>query len=252
MRAPARGFAVAPTPVLPWGRDAAAPRPALPRAGLCAGPSHPAQAVQATPSRAVSLGARGVDSARPGASMAAGACGGATDGGAGPAGGPAWGREGVQGALPAMVGHGGGWRPPARRRASGPWPTPRWRPGPGWRSAPGVTQDRRQRLGGGQPRVGCGTRGARAQGCSGCGGQSNPACGERLPRAMRPPLQGLESPPGRGAAQGGRPGPPARAAGLTAPVWPLPEGRRFRVPPWPRPAGVSARRGGGKQPGAGA
>src|SRR5438552_9083502 len=77
---PARGFAVAPTPVLPWGRDAAAPRPALPRAGLCAGPSHPAQAVQATPSRAVSLGARGVDSARPGASMAAGACGGATDG----------------------------------------------------------------------------------------------------------------------------------------------------------------------------
>jgi len=60
------------------------------------------------------------------------------------------------------------------------------------------------------------------------------------PASVRQPLQGPESPNGRGAATVGRPWPPAMAAGVTAHVWTRQAVRLLRVPPWPQPHTVSS------------
>jgi hypothetical protein len=52
---------------------------------------------------------------------------------------------------------------PARRHDKSPWPTPRWRPRPGFLYAQVIQEDRRKRMVGVKHRVGFGTMEARAQ-----------------------------------------------------------------------------------------
>jgi hypothetical protein len=82
----------------------------------------------------------------------------------------------------------GPWRPPERRHAQGPRPKPRGLPLPQLLSAQGGKTVRRRRLRRVRHRGGCGTLEALPQGLAACGGQSHPACVERLPRTRRPPV----------------------------------------------------------------
>jgi hypothetical protein len=74
----------------------------------------------------------------------------------------------------------GCWHQPARQRAQGPAPQPRWRPWPALLSAQVVQSYRRWRLVDGKHRGVCGTREAVEQVLAACGWQSNTAFVERL------------------------------------------------------------------------
>jgi hypothetical protein len=79
----------------------------------------------------------------------------------------------------------GPWVQPARQRAQGPAPTPRWRPLPRRLYAPVVKTVQRRRLVRVQPRVGCGTLQAVQQVLAVCGWPSNTACIERVNLRIR-------------------------------------------------------------------
>jgi hypothetical protein len=120
--------------------------------------------------------------------------------------------EGWREALPALLTPAGPWLQPARQRAQGPPPPPRWRPRPGRRSAPGVKTGRRRRLGRVPPRVVVGTLAAVPQVRTARGWQMPTACSARVPLSLRPP-----------GAAGGRQGPPSgrgRRAGGSSSVCP--------------------------------
>jgi IS1 family transposase len=85
----------------------------------------------------------------------------------------------------AILTHFGSWRPPARRQAKGPLPQPRGMPLPALRYAQVVKSYRRRRLGGGTPRVVCGTQLAIEQVLAACGWTSNTAFVERLNLDLR-------------------------------------------------------------------
>jgi IS1 family transposase len=85
----------------------------------------------------------------------------------------------------ALLTHSGQWVQPARWRAQGPTPTPRWVPLPGLLSAQVVKTVRRRRLVRVQHRVVFGTLEAVQQVLAACGWQINTACIERLNRSMR-------------------------------------------------------------------
>ena len=102
-----------------------------------------------------------------------------------PGGLPAWLRDAFQGALPAILGHWGGWGHPARRQDKGPGPTPRGMPRPGRLEAQVIKQYRRKRLVGGKHRVVCGTREAVAHVLAAGGGKITPSFVARLPLDIR-------------------------------------------------------------------
>jgi IS1 family transposase len=171
----------------------------------------------------------------------------------------------------ALLTHYGPWVQPARWRAQGPTPKPRWVPLPGLLSAQVVKTV--------QHRVVFGTLEAVRQVLAACGWQINTAFIERLnlsirqhvaaigrrvttlckhedgvrqqlalyhvyhnfclPHAsLRVPLPQPLPTKGTGSAKTWRPQTPAMAAGLTDRVWTLREVLLFRVPPWPQPVGV--------------
>src|SRR5712692_6948653 len=179
--------------------------------------------------------------------------------------------DGVKAYTTALLTHDGQWVQPARWRAQGPMPKPRWVPLPGLLSAQVVKTV--------QHRIVFGTLGAVQQVLAVHGWQINTAFIERvhltirqhvaavgrrvstlckheaglrqqlalyqvydnfcLPHAgLRQALPQPEPTHGTGSARQGRPQTPAMAAGLTDHVWTLREVLRFRVPPWPQPVGV--------------
>jgi hypothetical protein len=87
--------------------------------------------------------------------------------------------------LTAWLTHSGQWVQPARQRAHGPAPTPRWIPRPGLLEAPVVKTGRRRRLVRVQHRVGCGTLQAVQQVLAACGWQINTAFIARVNRSIR-------------------------------------------------------------------
>jgi len=179
--------------------------------------------------------------------------------------------DGFKAYTTALLTHDGQWVQPARWRAQGPMPKPRWVPLPGLLSAQVVKTV--------QHRIVFGTLGAVQQVLAVHGWQINTAFIERvnltirqhvaavgrrvstlckgedglhqqlvlyhvydnfcLPHAsLRQPLSQPLPTHGTGSARQGRPQTPAMAAGLTDHVWTLREVLRFRVPPWPQPVGV--------------
>ena len=186
--------------------------------------------------------------------------------------------DGFREYMTAVLTHFGQWRQPARRRAQGPAPQPRWMPRPHLVYAQVVKTVRRRRLVRVQHRVVFGTLEAVQQVLAACGWQINTAFIERvnlfasmwrrsddgsarcvrvkrgcgssslsthtyynfcLPHAsLRQVLPQPEPTNGMGSARQWRPCTPAMAAGLTNRVWTLREVLMFRVPPWPQPVGV--------------
>src|SRR5437867_3000345 len=177
----------------------------------------------------------------------------------------------------ALLTHYGQWVQPARQRAHGPAPKPRWMPLPGLLYAQVVKTVRRRRLVRVRHRVVFGTLEAVQQVLAACGWQINTAFVERLNLSLRQHVasigrrvstlckgeeglrqqlavyhvyynfclphsslrQALPLPTnGTGSAKHWRPQTPAMAAGLTDRVWSLREVLLFRVPPWPQPAGL--------------
>jgi IS1 family transposase len=80
----------------------------------------------------------------------------------------------------AVLSHFGFWHQPARQRAQGPAPKPRWMPLPALLYAQVVTSYRRQRIVDVKHRVVFGTREAVGQVLAACGWTINTACVERL------------------------------------------------------------------------
>jgi len=93
--------------------------------------------------------------------------------------------DGFRASMTAGLTHVGQWRQPARRRAQGPAPQPRWMPRPHLLYAQVVQTVRRRRLVRVQPRVVCGTLEAVQQVLAACGWQINPAFMERVTLSMR-------------------------------------------------------------------
>ena len=94
--------------------------------------------------------------------------------------GPAWFSDGFKGYLPAILGHCGVWHQPARKRAQGPMPKPRWMPRPGLLYAQVVKQYRRKRVVGVRHRVVFGTLETVKQVLAACGWKINTSFIERL------------------------------------------------------------------------
>ena len=93
--------------------------------------------------------------------------------------------DGCKAYTTALLTHEGQGVQPARWRAQGPTPQPRWVPLPGLRSAQGVKTVRRRRLVRVKPRVVFGTLEGVHQVLAACGGQITPACIERLNLSIR-------------------------------------------------------------------
>jgi IS1 family transposase len=175
----------------------------------------------------------------------------------------------------ALLTHYGQWVQPARRRAQGPVPKPRWMPLPGLLYAQVVKTVRRRRLVDVQHRVIFGTLGAVQQVLAAHGWQIQTAFIERLNLTIRQhvaavgrrvstlckgedgvrqqltlyhvyynfclPHASVRQPlptHGTGTAKRWQPQTPAMAAGLTDHIWTLREVLLFRVPPWPQPQAV--------------
>jgi IS1 family transposase len=175
----------------------------------------------------------------------------------------------------ALLTHYGQWVQPARQRAQGPAPPPRWMPLPGLLYAQVVKTVRRRRLVQVQHRVVFGTLDRVKQVLAACGWQINTAFIERLNLSIRQhvaavgrrvttlckheaglrqqlmlyqvyynfclPHTSLRQPlptHGTGSAKRWQAQTPAMAAGLTDHIWTLREVLLFRVPPWPQPAGL--------------
>ncbi len=146
----------------------------------------------------------------------------------------------------ALLTHDGQWVQPARQRAQGPTPRPRWMPLPGLLYAQVVKTVRRRRLVRVKHRVVFGTLEAINDAlCKGEDGLRQQLALYHvyynfcLPHvSVRQPLPQPLSTNGTGSAKMWQPQTPAMAAGLTDHVWTLREVLRFRVPPWPQPVGV--------------
>src|SRR6266700_3134915 len=93
--------------------------------------------------------------------------------------------DGFKAYTPALLTHYGQWVQPARWRAQGPMPKPRWMPLPGLLYAQVIKTVRRRRLVDVQHRVVFGTLEAVQQVLAACGWQSNTAFIERLNLSMR-------------------------------------------------------------------
>src|SRR5438128_8772285 len=93
--------------------------------------------------------------------------------------------DGFREYLTALLTHYGQWVQPARQRAQGPAPTPRWMPLPGLLYAQVVKPVRRRRLVRVKHRVVFGTLEAVEQGLAACGWQINTAFIERLNLSFR-------------------------------------------------------------------
>jgi IS1 family transposase len=99
--------------------------------------------------------------------------------------------DGFKAYTTALLTHDGQWVQPARWRAQGPPPQPRWVPLPGLLDAQGVKTVRRRRLVRVKHRVVFGTLEAVQQGLAACGWQSNTALIERLNLSIRPHVAAL-------------------------------------------------------------
>jgi IS1 family transposase len=93
--------------------------------------------------------------------------------------------DGFREYMTAVLTHFGQWRQPARRRAQGPAPQPRWMPWPHLVYAQVVKTVRRRRLVRVQHRVVFGTLEAVQQGLAACGWQINTAFIERVNLSIR-------------------------------------------------------------------
>ncbi len=93
--------------------------------------------------------------------------------------------DGYKDSRMARLSHFGSWGHPARKRAHGPAPKPRWMPLPEWLYAQVVQTLRRRRLVGGTHRVVFGTHERINQVLAACGWQINTAFVERLNLDLR-------------------------------------------------------------------
>jgi IS1 family transposase len=185
--------------------------------------------------------------------------------------------DGFREYLTALLTHYGYWVQPARQRAQGPAPKPRWMPLPQLLYGQVVKTVRRRRLVQVRHRVMFGTLEAVQQVLAACGWQINTAFIERVNLSIRQhvaavgrrvstlckgedgvrqqlalyhtyynfclPHTSLRLPlpqpeATHGTAKRWQPRTPVMAAGLTDHVWTLREVLLFRVPPWQQPAGV--------------
>jgi IS1 family transposase len=185
--------------------------------------------------------------------------------------------DGFREYMTALLTHYGYWVQPARQRAQGPAPQPRWMPQPQLLYGQVVKTVRRRRLVQVRHRVVFGTLEAVQQVLAACGWQINTAFIERLNLSMRQhvaavgrrvstlckgeeglrqqlalyhtyynfclPHTSLRLPlpqpeATHGTAKRWQPRTPAMAAGLTDHVWTLRAVLLCRVSPWPQPAGV--------------